>query len=251
QRLRRRAARGGAGARRGVSLAQVGLDRRPLPFLRRPPRLREGLRVLRRHGQDVYQDEGPGLPQEGDRLLREDPDRRHARRLHPAGRRAATADRPRSPRDGVRLRRHAARAGRAEHAALRQARDAGAAAGPDVRRADQRRAVERGGRRGGDGDLRARVMGETHGEERGMAMYWKEITVNWGESDPFGLVYYPRIVAWFSEGRATRVYARIMEDGSLKAKVIPAEMLSAIRELGDLKHLGGNSGGPKKMPASS
>src|SRR5207253_1702066 len=29
-------------------------------------------------------------------------------------------------------------------------------------------------------------------------MYWKEITVNWGESDPFGLVYYPRIVAWFN-----------------------------------------------------
>jgi len=41
-----------------------------------------------------------------------------------------------------------------------------------------------------------------------------------------------------------------MEDGSLKAKVIPAEMLAAIRELGDLKHLGRNSGGPKKMPAS-
>ena len=156
-----------------------------------------------------------------------------------------------------------------------------------------------------------------------MAMYWKEITVNWGESDPFGLVYYPRIVAWFndtehelfriigypieqmikndrttfvmgeihfrfigpaaygdrivttitladigdhtlhwnckaknavtgapvSEGRATRVYARIMEDGSLKAKVIPAEMLSAIRELGDLKHLGGKKmGGPEMAP---
>ena len=32
-----------------------------------------------------------------------------------------------------------------------------------------------------------------------MAMYWKEITVNWGESDPFGLVYYPRIVAWFND----------------------------------------------------
>ena len=30
-------------------------------------------------------------------------------------------------------------------------------------------------------------------------MYWKEITVNWGESDPFGLVYYPRIVAWFND----------------------------------------------------
>ena len=131
-----------------------------------------------------------------------------------------------------------------------------------------------------------------------MAMYWKEITVNWGESDPFGLVYYPRIVAWFndtehelfrtigypieqmikndrttfvmgeihfrfigpaaygdriittvtlaemgehtlhwnckaknaltgaevSEGRATRVYARINEDGTLKAHRIPDEM---------------------------
>ena len=31
------------------------------------------------------------------------------------------------------------------------------------------------------------------------AMYWKEVTVNWGESDPFGLVYYPRIVAWFND----------------------------------------------------
>ena len=148
-----------------------------------------------------------------------------------------------------------------------------------------------------------------------MAMYWKEITVNWGESDPFGLVYYPRIVAWFndtehelfrvigypieqmikndrttfvmgeihfrfigpaaygdrivttitladigdhtlhwnckaknavtgaavSEGRATRVYARINEDGSLKAQVIPADMVNAIRELGDLKHLAPNA----------
>src|SRR4030095_2708693 len=36
-------------------------------------------------------------------------------------------------------------------------------------------------------------------EEPPMAMYWKEITVNWGESDPFGLVYYPRIVAWFND----------------------------------------------------
>lgn len=30
-------------------------------------------------------------------------------------------------------------------------------------------------------------------------MYWREITVPWGESDPFGLVYYPRIVAWFND----------------------------------------------------
>ena len=32
-----------------------------------------------------------------------------------------------------------------------------------------------------------------------MAMYWREISVPWGESDPFGLVYYPRIVAWFND----------------------------------------------------
>src|SRR5690242_12744330 len=38
-------------------------------------------------------------------------------------------------------------------------------------------------------------------ESRAMAeaMYWKKITVHWGESDPFGLVYYPRIVAWFND----------------------------------------------------
>ena len=155
-----------------------------------------------------------------------------------------------------------------------------------------------------------------------MAMYWKEITVNWGESDPFGLVYYPRILAWFndtehelfriigwpieqmikndrttfvmgevhfrfigpaaygdrivttitladigehtlhwnckaknaatgapvSEGRATRVYARINEDGTLSSQPIPADMVQVLRELGDLKHLGANSGRPK-LPA--
>ena len=32
-----------------------------------------------------------------------------------------------------------------------------------------------------------------------MTMYWREISVPWGESDPFGLVYYPRIVAWFND----------------------------------------------------
>jgi len=153
-------------------------------------------------------------------------------------------------------------------------------------------------------------------EEKRMAMYWKEITVNWGESDPFGLVYYPRIVAWFndtehelfrvigypieqmikndrttfvmgeihfrfigpaaygdrivntitlaevgnrtlhwnckaknavtgapvSEGKATRVYARINEDGSLSSQPIPVEMLTALNELGSLTHLKPNSG---------
>ena len=32
-----------------------------------------------------------------------------------------------------------------------------------------------------------------------MIKFWREIIVPWGESDPFGLVYYPRIVAWFND----------------------------------------------------
>ncbi len=32
-----------------------------------------------------------------------------------------------------------------------------------------------------------------------MSSYTQELTVNWGESDPFGLVYYAREVAWFNE----------------------------------------------------
>jgi len=143
------------------------------------------------------------------------------------------------------------------------------------------------------------------------AMYWKEITVQWGESDPFGLVYYPRIVAWFNdteheffrtigypidqmirrdrttfvmgeihfrfigpaaygdriattislakmgdrtlhwtckarnavtsapitEGKATRVYARINEDGTLNSAVIPQAMRNAMLQSGSLSHL--------------
>jgi len=142
-------------------------------------------------------------------------------------------------------------------------------------------------------------------------MYWKEITVHWGESDPFGLVYYPRIVAWFNEteheffrtigfpidqmiredrttfvmgeihfrfigpaaygdriattitlskisertlhwackarnavtgapvteGRATRIYARINEDGTLNSAAIPARMRKALLQSGHLSHL--------------
>jgi YbgC/YbaW family acyl-CoA thioester hydrolase len=143
------------------------------------------------------------------------------------------------------------------------------------------------------------------------AMYWKEITVHWGESDPFGLVYYPRIVAWFNEteheffrtigfpidvmiredrttfvmgeihfrfigpaaygdriattislakmgdrtlhwtckarnavtnapvteGKATRVYARINENGTLNSAVIPQKMRKALLQSGKLSHL--------------
>ena len=32
-----------------------------------------------------------------------------------------------------------------------------------------------------------------------MMMYWRELTVNWGESAPFGLVYYPRMLSWFND----------------------------------------------------
>lgn len=32
-----------------------------------------------------------------------------------------------------------------------------------------------------------------------MSAYTQELIVNWGESDPFGLVYYAREVAWFNE----------------------------------------------------
>ena len=32
-----------------------------------------------------------------------------------------------------------------------------------------------------------------------MSAYTQELTVNWGESDPFGLVYYARGGAWFNE----------------------------------------------------
>jgi len=48
-----------------------------------------------------------------------------------------------------------------------------------------------------------------------------------------------------SEGRATRVYARINEDGSLSSEAIPAAMKDALQELGNLKHLHTNSGATK------
>jgi len=32
-----------------------------------------------------------------------------------------------------------------------------------------------------------------------VSAYIQDLTVNWGESDPFGLVYYAREVAWFNE----------------------------------------------------
>lgn len=32
-----------------------------------------------------------------------------------------------------------------------------------------------------------------------MLVYSDEFIVNWGDSDPFGLVYFPRIVSWFND----------------------------------------------------
>jgi len=136
-----------------------------------------------------------------------------------------------------------------------------------------------------------------------MLLYNKTITVNWGDSDPFGLVYFPRMMSWFNDtehelfrisgypvnkmidvdrtafvmgkldfefvgpaaygdevtvsirlgeitdstmkwiceavrtndgapitrGSATRVYAKILEDGSLKSKKIPNTILEALK----------------------
>lgn len=141
-----------------------------------------------------------------------------------------------------------------------------------------------------------------------MIMYSRELTVAWGESDPFGLVYYPMMFTWFNEtehellralgfptnklikehrtafvmgdvhfrfvgpaaygdkvrttiqlakigsstlhwdckavqastgevvteGRAIRIYARILEDGNLKAIPIPDYIRDALTEPGGL-----------------
>lgn len=32
-----------------------------------------------------------------------------------------------------------------------------------------------------------------------MLSYWREHAVTWGECDPFGLVYYPHMLAWFND----------------------------------------------------
>lgn len=32
-----------------------------------------------------------------------------------------------------------------------------------------------------------------------MLKYSRELTVNWGDSDPFGLVYFPRMMSWFND----------------------------------------------------
>ena len=144
-----------------------------------------------------------------------------------------------------------------------------------------------------------------------MIMYSRELTVAWGESDPFGLVYYPMMFTWFNEtehellralgfptnklikehrtafvmgdvhfrfvgpaaygdkvrttimlnkigtstlhwdckavqaasgetvteGRAIRIYARIQEDGNLKALPIPDFIRNALTEPGGLINL--------------
>ena len=62
QRVGGREPRGGPRARGDVPGRQVGLDRHALPLLGRPSGHGEGLRVLRRDGQDLLQDEGRELP---------------------------------------------------------------------------------------------------------------------------------------------------------------------------------------------
>src|SRR6185369_1966498 len=102
------------------------------------------------------QDEGRQLPAEGGGLLREDPDRRHARRVPSAARGAPAAYRPRPPGHRVRLWRHAAPRGRGQYATLRRSRHAVAPARWRIRgsgaggRGSARRAIR--------GDLRAGLM---------------------------------------------------------------------------------------------
>ncbi len=141
-----------------------------------------------------------------------------------------------------------------------------------------------------------------------MIMYSRELTVSWGESDPFGLVYYPMMFTWFNEtehellralgfptnklikekrtafvmgdvhfrfigpaaygdkvrttiqmhkmgestiqwdckavqaasgdvsceGRAIRIYAKIMDDGNLKATAIPDDIRESLCHPGGL-----------------
>jgi len=64
----------------------------------------------------------------------------------------------------------------------------------------------------------------------------------WRERVPRPLPHSRRPGAPVSEGKATRVYARINEDGSLSSQPIPVEMLTALNELGSLTHLKPNSG---------
>jgi len=42
-------------------------------------------------------------------------------------------------------------------------------------------------------------------------LYSRECTVSWGESDPFGLVYYPNITAWLND--AEHEYLRTLDLG--------------------------------------
>ena len=141
-----------------------------------------------------------------------------------------------------------------------------------------------------------------------MIEYRRELTVPWGESDPFGLVYFPRMLSWFNdtehdllrslghgteamierdrtafvmgqinfrfigpaaygdriettikvekvtnstvqwgcaakripsgepvtEGTATRIYAQIQADGTLKSAVIPDDIRRALTEGGEV-----------------
>jgi acyl-CoA thioesterase FadM len=97
------------------------------------------------------------------------------------------------------------------------------------------------------------VMGEIHFRFIGPAAYGDRIvtTITLAEIGQHTLHWNCKAKnaltgAAVSEGRATRVYARIMEDGTLKAQSIPAAMVNAIREVGDLKHLAPNSDGPRK-----
>src|ERR1700751_2441416 len=82
------------------------IDRQPLPFRRRASRDGQRLRDLRQDGQDLCPPAERGGTGQGNRVLRQDPDRRHAGRLHPADRRTAAGDRDRPCGDRILVRRH-------------------------------------------------------------------------------------------------------------------------------------------------
>src|SRR5216684_633865 len=124
-----------ARARLQVSRPEMAVDRRPLPFLRRPPRHGQGIRELRQDGAYLCQDRRKRrVTPKGNRFLRQHPDRRHAQRLYRQDRRIAAPDRARPSRHRIFVRRDAARGGRNQHAPLRRPGIAGPAARSRFRR---------------------------------------------------------------------------------------------------------------------
>jgi hypothetical protein len=82
-----------------------------------------------------------------------------------------------------------------------------------------------------------------------MITYTRELTVAWGEFDPFGLVYYPMMFTWFKEAehdllrelgfstnqlikesRAVRIHSQFQDDGSLTALPVPDDIRAEVSQ---------------------